>query len=229
VAEIHRHPNYTSSQASIGGMAVSALLVLGSHPTRQTPETNDLALVRLKSPMEMTDYVKTIPLADSSPETGSCTTAGWGSHAVGSLVLAPPLPSHSLQLPGTVLQRLAAPLVGREECQARLAACALCPPLQVQEEGSVSAHPVQEEGLCAGGEGAGPCFGYLWADAGGPLACGDALVGVVRFIVTVGCVHQLHNLPGELGGGLWRGPDPLGEHSGGPAQGMDPQRRQDLV
>ena len=26
---------------------------------------------------------------------------------------------------------------------------------------------------------AGPCFGYLWADAGGPLACDGTLSGVV--------------------------------------------------
>ena len=37
--------------------------------------------------------------------------------------------------------------------------------------------------MCAGGEGPGPCFGRLWADAGGPLVCEDALVGVVSFLI----------------------------------------------
>jgi len=46
VDQIIMHPNYTHSDASIGGLA--------------TPETNDIALVHLKSPMQMTDYVQVL-------------------------------------------------------------------------------------------------------------------------------------------------------------------------
>ena len=39
---------------------------------------------------------------------------------------------------------------------------------------------MQDDAFCAGGDvAAGPCFGYLWADAGGPLACDGLLSGVV--------------------------------------------------
>merc|ERR1712045_1081670 len=48
VDQIIMHPNYTHSDASVGGLA--------------TPETNDIALVHLKSPMEMTEFVQVIPL-----------------------------------------------------------------------------------------------------------------------------------------------------------------------
>jgi len=41
---IIRHPNYTHGDATVGGMA--------------TPESNDLALLKLKRPMEESDYVK---------------------------------------------------------------------------------------------------------------------------------------------------------------------------
>merc|ERR1712080_256514 len=56
VDEIIRHPNYTSSDASIGGLA--------------TPISNDIALVHLKSPMQITDYVQVIPLMERSYLTG---------------------------------------------------------------------------------------------------------------------------------------------------------------
>jgi len=150
VSAIYLHPNYTHSDASVGGMA--------------TPESNDLALVKLKAPMTMTDYVKVVPLAESPTGSGECVTAGWGTHTIGGLV------------PGSLLQKVAAPLVGREECEARLAACQGCPALA-------------EDGLCAGGLEGAPCFGFLWGDAGGPLVCGDLLTGVVSWGVGCGEDH----------------------------------------
>jgi len=147
VDQIIRHPNYTASDASIGGLA--------------TPETNDIALVHLKSPMQMTDYVQVIPLMREEVIDGDCVTAGWGTHSLGSLI------------PGRLLQKAAAPLIERADCEETLATCQACPPLA-------------EDAVCAGGEvAAGPCFGYLWADAGGPLACDGSLSGVVSW--GVGC------------------------------------------
>merc|ERR1712210_76837 len=72
VDQIIRHPNYTHSEASIGGLA--------------TPETNDIALVHLKSPMQITDYVQVIPLMREELVDGDCVTAGWGTHSLGSLI-----------------------------------------------------------------------------------------------------------------------------------------------
>jgi len=150
VDQIIRHPNYTHSDASIGGLA--------------TPETNDIALVHLKSPMQMTDYVQVIPLMrEELGIVGDCVTAGWGTHSVGGLI------------PGRLLQKVSAPPMERADCEERLAPCQLqgCPPLA-------------DDAFCAGGDvAAGPCFGYLWADAGGPLACDGLLSGVVSW--GVGC------------------------------------------
>ena len=59
-----KHPNYTHGDASVGGMAVGGPLralrtvVDSSNLHVQTPESNDLALLKLKRPMEETDYVK---------------------------------------------------------------------------------------------------------------------------------------------------------------------------
>merc|ERR1712098_716644 len=53
VENISRHPNYTHSDASVDGMA--------------TPESNDLALIKLKSPMEENEFVKVIDLASETP------------------------------------------------------------------------------------------------------------------------------------------------------------------
>jgi len=149
VDQIIRHPNYTHSEASIGGLA--------------TPETNDIALVHLKSPMQITDYVQVIPLMREELVDGDCVTAGWGTHSLGSLI------------PGRLLQKTSAPLMERADCEERLEPCQLqgCPPLA-------------EDAFCAGGAvAAGPCFGYLWADAGGPLTCDGLLSGVVSW--GVGC------------------------------------------
>jgi len=152
VDQIIRHPNYTSSDASIGGLA--------------TPETNDIALVHLKSPMEMTDYVQVIPLMREELLDGDCVTAGWGTHSLGSLI------------PGRLLQKVAAPLMERADCEERLEVC--------QGPRPLGCPPLAEDAFCAGGDvAAGPCFGYLWADAGGPLACDGTLSGVVSW--GVGC------------------------------------------
>merc|ERR1712012_76177 len=149
VDQIIMHPNYTHSDASIGGLA--------------TPETNDIALVRLKSPMEMTDFVQVIPLTREEVLEGDCITAGWGTHSLGSLI------------PGRLLQKSAAPLIDRADCMDKLSTC--------QNQGCP---PLAEDAICAGGEiASGPCFGYLWADAGGPLSCGGVLTGVVSW--GVGC------------------------------------------
>ena len=61
-----------------------------------------MALVRLKSPMTETDFVKVkqgemimsmkqdiqaVTLAEKSPSSGECVTAGWGTKTVTSLLM----------------------------------------------------------------------------------------------------------------------------------------------
>merc|ERR1712098_316437 len=91
VENIIRHPNYTHSDASVDGMA--------------TPESNDLALIKLKSPMEENEYVKVINLASETPASGECVTAGWGTKSITGLLMT------------AVLQKAPASLVDMEECK----------------------------------------------------------------------------------------------------------------
>jgi len=146
VESIIRHPNYTHSDASIDGMA--------------TPESNDLALVKLKSPMEESDFVKVIELSSETPASGECMTAGWGTKSVTGLLMT------------AVLQKAPASLVEKEDCKDMYAPCTNCP-------------DISDETFCAGGTESAPCFGYMWGDAGGPLVCADQLTGVVSW--GIGC------------------------------------------
>jgi len=143
---ILQHPNYTHSDASVGGMA--------------TPESNDVALVRLKSPMTETDFVKAVTLAEKSPSSGECITAGWGTKTVTSLVMT------------SVLQKSVANFVDKDECEQTYSTCNNCP-------------DISEEAFCTRGADSAPCFGYMWGDAGGPLVCNGELTGVVSW--GVGC------------------------------------------
>ena len=92
VEAIARHPNYTHSDSSMGGMA--------------TPETNDIALLRLKSAMEETEWVGVAELAGAEPAPGTeCVTAGWGTRTTGGLFMT------------SILQRAAAKPVARPDCE----------------------------------------------------------------------------------------------------------------
>eukprot|EP00091_Calanus_sinicus_P013423 TRINITY_DN29819_c0_g1_i1.p1 TRINITY_DN29819_c0_g1~~TRINITY_DN29819_c0_g1_i1.p1 ORF type:complete len:143 (-),score=27.20 TRINITY_DN29819_c0_g1_i1:353-781(-) len=121
-----------------------------------TPESNDLALLKLKSPMTETDFLKVIELAEVTPTTGACLTAGWGTKSVNSLVMT------------TILQKSSAYLVDKDECNDMYAACSDCP-------------DISEEAFCSGGAESAPCFGYMWGDAGGPLVCSEQLTGIVSW------------------------------------------------
>jgi len=146
IEAIVKHPNYTHGDATVDGMA--------------TPESNDLALLKLKSPMTESDFVKMIELADETPQSGDCVTAGWGTKTITSLLMT------------AVLQKSPASLVDRAECTEMYAACTDCP-------------DISDEAFCAGGTESAPCFGYMWGDAGGPLVCSGQLTGVVSW--GIGC------------------------------------------
>merc|ERR1719312_1718588 len=118
IENIIRHPNYTHSDASVDGMA--------------TPESNDLALLKLKFPMEETDYVKVIHLASETPASGECVTAGWGTKSITGLLMT------------AVLQKAPASLVNMEECKEMYEPCTNCPDIS------------EEETFCAGGTESAP-------------------------------------------------------------------------
>jgi len=144
---IIRHPNYTHGDASVGGMA--------------TPESNDLALLKLKRPMEESDYVKIIEMLSEvvQPEE-ECVTAGWGTKTVTGLLMT------------TILQKINATITDKEECKSRYDACSNCP-------------EIADDTFCAGAGDSAPCFGYMWGDAGGPLVCSNQLAGIVSW--GIGC------------------------------------------
>jgi len=111
--------------------------------------------------MTVTEFVQVVTLAFSPPAPGTqCVTAGWG-----------PL-FGTMTYMSWWLQKLPASIVDREECITRYADCSDCP-------------DIAEDAFCSGAGDAGPCFGYMWGDVGGPLVCGGKLAGVVSW--GIGC------------------------------------------
>ena len=113
---------------------------------------NDIALLKLASPLEFNDYVSAIPIP-ASGETfqGYGTVTGWGR----------------LSLNGRnpdKLQKVDVPLVSDEECR------------QAYHDTSDTS-VIQDSMLCAGGGDKGPYMG----DSGGPLVCDGKLCGIVSW------------------------------------------------
>ncbi|XP_033024295.1 serine protease 53-like [Lacerta agilis] len=114
--------------------------------------TADIALIKLKSPVNFTDYILPIRLPGSSTRFSSgeyCWVTGWGDIQTGV-----PLPA-----PQT-LQQVKVPLISREVCNALFNS--------VSEQG-LSKDPVKQDMICAGYPEGGKdsCQG----DSGGPLVC----------------------------------------------------------
>lgn len=127
-----------------------------------------------------------VPLAESPLDSGDCVTAGWGTHTIGGLVgwlpcllVRPdaPLPTAGAWKPPPEGRR---PPGGEGGVRGEAGRLPWLP--DTSGGADTETYPsinMQEDGLCAGGLEGAPCFGFLWGDAGGPLACGDQLTGVV--------------------------------------------------
>ncbi|MBN3313548.1 TMPS9 protease, partial [Atractosteus spatula] len=134
---------------------------------------NDIALLKLSSPVTFTDYIQPICLAanSSSFHTGtSCWVTGWGNIAEG------------VSLPNNkTLQELQLPIIGKSQC------------------GCISnltfgVNFITDNMICAGvlDNRKSPCNG----DSGGPLVCKQGSAWVQAGIVSFGYGCARPNIPG---------------------------------
>ncbi|XP_061447603.1 serine protease 33-like [Rhineura floridana] len=155
VERIFLHPNYNGQPDSSG----------------------DIALLKLRSPVNFTNYILPICLPKSSTQLSpeaDCWVTGWGDIQNGV-----PLPTP------LTLQELHVPLISREACNK------LFNSVQVND---LSKDPIKQDMFCAGYREGGKdsCQG----DSGGPLVCklkgGWTQAGIVSW--GIGCAQR--NLPG---------------------------------
>ncbi|XP_063286938.1 uncharacterized protein LOC134572067 [Pelobates fuscus] len=142
-----------------------------------TGDRGDIALMKLRNPVNFTDYIQSICLPAASvtfPSGLECWVTGWGTRSSGGS-----LPSNN------TLQQVMTPLIDYTQCD------------QMYHIGSsVSSYftIVQEEKICSGYEEGGKdsCQG----DSGGPLVCKVDGIWVQAGIVSWGEGCALPNRPG---------------------------------
>uniref|UniRef100_A0A8C0GMG5 Peptidase S1 domain-containing protein n=1 Tax=Chelonoidis abingdonii TaxID=106734 RepID=A0A8C0GMG5_CHEAB len=143
------------------------------HPRyNQTNLVADIALMRLKKPVETTQFIRPISLPEDSrqfPENEWCWVTGWGQVEV----------SRPLQPPKT-LQQLEVPIIERKVCNDRFKTLIPRSPL--------GSHPVKTKMICAGYMDMDSPKGFCNGDSGGPLACEQDgtwyLAGVVSWFMS---------------------------------------------
>ncbi|XP_055500199.1 enteropeptidase [Leucoraja erinacea] len=152
VLGLHAQGNLTSPQTQV--LAIDRILINPQY-NRRTKD-GDIALLRLESAVQYTDYIQPACLPDSKQHFSvgtRCSIAGWGAMSEGG-----PPPS--------VLQEAEVPLIAAQKCQALL-----------------PEYNITQNMVCAGYEegGTDTCQG----DSGGPLVCKQDdqrfLAGVTSF------------------------------------------------
>ncbi|XP_029650959.1 vitamin K-dependent protein C [Octopus sinensis] len=134
------------------------------HPRfTDTPMRNDVAIIRLESPVTFSNCIKSSPLPPSNKvyDGKKCIAAGWGALGEGK---------HG---PAT-LHHVAMPVINHEQCKK-----------------TMSYADLQKQHLCAGDfKDGGPstCMG----DSGGPLYCPDRGTMVVAGITSFGYGCEFH-------------------------------------
>uniref|UniRef100_A0A7N8Y2Z0 Zgc:123217 n=1 Tax=Mastacembelus armatus TaxID=205130 RepID=A0A7N8Y2Z0_9TELE len=121
---------------------------------------NDIALMKLSSPITFTDYIRPVCLASNSSQlynSTPCWATGWGQ-----LTAKQTLP------PTQPLQEVQIPVIGNKQCS--------CDYL------SVEVANITSNMMCAGQAGKGVCMG----DSGGPLQCKQGSVWIQAGVVSFG-------------------------------------------
>ncbi|XP_030255570.1 mast cell tryptase [Sparus aurata] len=140
------------------------------HPDyNNTLFNNDIALMRLSSPVSFTNFIRPVCLASNTSKfysSTSCWTTGWGR--LGKDVS---LPS------STPLQEVQIPVVGNKQCS--------CNYFNVQDAN------ITDQMICAGQENKGACQG----DSGGPLQCKQGTRWVQAGITSFGVPCALAGFP----------------------------------
>ncbi|XP_041960242.1 prostasin-like isoform X1 [Alosa sapidissima] len=130
-----------------------------SHPSYDRDTNNDIALLRLSTPVNFTDYVSPVCLAASGSEFSTGTNSwvtGWGYVGDGE----------SLPFPGT-LQEVEVPVLGNRQC-----GCIY----------RILNADITYNMICAGLRRKGPCNG----DSGGPMVSKQVSVWIQSGVVSFG-------------------------------------------
>ncbi|KAM9837511.1 transmembrane protease serine 9-like isoform 2-T2 [Aulostomus maculatus] len=136
------------------------------HPDyNETTLTNDIALIRLSRPVNFTDYISPICLADNSSQVVNstlCWSTGWGRTGANDSA-------------SNTLLEVEIPVTGNEECK-----------LSYQEIIKIT-----DKMICAGKENKGVCMG----DSGGPLECQQESTWIQVGITSFGIPCALAEYP----------------------------------
>ncbi|XP_073346304.1 chymotrypsin-like protease CTRL-1 [Pagrus major] len=140
------------------------------HPDyNNTLFNNDIALMRLSSPVSFTNFIRPICLASNSSQfynSTSCWATGWGR-----LGKDESLPA------STPLQEVQIPVIGNKQCS--------CNYIRAPEAN------ITDQMICAGQENKGACQG----DSGGPLQCKQGTRWVQAGITSFGVPCALAGFP----------------------------------
>ncbi|XP_018533866.1 tryptase [Lates calcarifer] len=140
------------------------------HPDyNNTLFNNDIALMKLSSPVSFTDYIRPICLASNSSQffnSTPCWATGWGR-------LGKDKPLQAFDR----LQEVQIPVIGNKQCS--------CNYLPASEAN------ITDNMICAGQENKGTCQG----DSGGPLQCQQGSVWIQAGITSFGIPCALAEFP----------------------------------
>ncbi|XP_073346306.1 chymotrypsin-like protease CTRL-1 [Pagrus major] len=140
------------------------------HPDyNNTLFNNDIALMRLSSPVSFTNFIRPICLASNSSQfynSTSCWATGWGR-----LGKDESLPA------STPLQEVQIPVIGNKQCS-----CNYIP----EQDANIT-----DQMICAGQENKGACQG----DSGGPLQCKQGTRWVQAGITSFGVPCAVAGFP----------------------------------
>lgn len=147
--------------------SVSEVIV---HPDyNNTLFNNDIALMKLSSPVNFTDYIRPVCLASNSSEfhnSTSCWATGWGR-------LGKDEPNQAFNF----LQEVQIPVIGNKQCS--------CNYLSEPQAN------ITDQMICAGQENKGTCQG----DSGGPLQCEQGSKWIQAGVTSFGVPCALAGLP----------------------------------
>ncbi|KAM9837660.1 transmembrane protease serine 9-like isoform 2-T2 [Aulostomus maculatus] len=127
--------------------------------------TNDIALIRLSRPVNFTDYISPICLADNSSHVNNatlCWSTGWGRTGANDS-------------PSDTLLEVEIPVIGNQQCS--------CSYRQITN--------ITDSMICAGRESHGVCMG----DSGGPLQCQQGTTWIQMGITSFGIPCALAEYP----------------------------------
>ncbi|XP_034563821.1 chymotrypsin-like protease CTRL-1 [Notolabrus celidotus] len=159
----------TQSGPNVNEVSSSVSQIIVHQDYNNTLFNNDIALMKISSPVSFTNYIRPVCLASNSSQihnSTSCWATGWGR-----------LGKDEPNVAFNVLQEVQIPVIGKKQCTCNY----LAEPLA----------NITDQMICAGQENKGVCQG----DSGGPLQCDQGSVWIQAGIVSYGVPCALAGFP----------------------------------